>query len=180
VVFPALALFLALGLRYLPELIWLPRFRPAWRYALIGSLALVFSLAQITYYFNEHLPIFQNQFQQDKNIEDVYFRLPVVQPGSQVHIIYNAAIWKSNLDTVKRFWNLNLTIDARYPQEITPSYLASLPTTVNHVFFLDPQNEILLRRIQRYFYLLPPRFSPFDVPLDRQLALYFAPRFTRQ
>ncbi len=175
VVFPALALILALGISYGLSLLW------RWRGRTILIVALTLAAAgwQVNYYFNEHLPLFAVQFRPTKDIEDLYFRLQDIPADTEVHIFYIASVWQLNLDTLITFWNLPIRVDFHYPQELTPEYLASLPRSGNQAFFIDPDDVGSLDLIRQYFYLLPPRFSPYDVPQDQQMGLYYAPRFTR-
>jgi hypothetical protein len=143
----------------------------------MAILTVALAVGQANYYFNEHLPLFAEQFRAAKDLEDVYFRLPDVPPGTVVHIIYPGTVWQLNLDTLVSFWNLNIAVDAKYPQEITDHFLASLSPTKDYAFFVDPDDVDTLNRIRKYFYLLSPRFSPFDTPMQNQLGLYYAPRF---
>jgi hypothetical protein len=85
-------------------------------------------------------------------------------------------VWKLNIETLLDFWDLDLNIHAWYPSEIRHSYLRAISRVhVDHAFFIAPEDTATLATLRRYFHLLPPEYSPFNIPVENQLTLYYAP-----
>ncbi len=179
VVFPALALLLAMGIQYGLNLFWPKGFHPTRRTIAFAAMVLVVAVGQANYYFNEHLPAMHKQFQAVEDVEDMYFRLPSIPAGTQVHIMVNATVWDYNLNALIRFWNLNITANAWLPVQLTDEYMASLPINKPQAFFIDAADTDTIKLVSRYFYLLPPQFSPFDQPRQEHIGLFYAPAFKR-
>jgi 4-amino-4-deoxy-L-arabinose transferase-like glycosyltransferase len=177
VVFPALALVLAIGLWSALQFLWPAPGRPQQRDLLAGALALALVAGQAAYYFGDHLSLVNHQYEHVKDAEDALYRSVNFPPDTAVHIIVQGEVWDLNIKTLLRFWNLDLYVDAWYPAEISPDVLRSMvEMEVDHAFFIAPEDSGTLTALRRYFDLLPPQFSPFNIPAENQLALYYAPR----
>lgn len=176
VAFPALALVLAIGLWSALQLLWPAPGRPERRNLLVGALALLLVAGQSAYYFGDHLSLVNHQYEHVKDAEDALYRSVNFPPDTAVHIIVQGEVWDLNIKTLLRFWNLDLYVDAWYPAEISPDVLRSMvEMEVDHAFFIAPEDTGTLATVRRYFDLLPPQFSPFNIPAENQLALYYAP-----
>ncbi|MBI5671116.1 MAG: glycosyltransferase family 39 protein [Chloroflexi bacterium] len=170
VAFPALALLLALGVRYT-----LPLLRPGWRGwpPVMVALAAVMAFAQMRYYFGHHLEVYNRQLRPGFDSEDPIFRAAHFPPGTHVHIISNSTLGQQYLSGIVGYLNSGLVLDVRTPLETSREYLASLIRGVDHAFFVEPTDAGTLTLLQEQFRLGVPHFSPFNVPRDRQLVLFY-------
>ncbi len=174
VIFPALMLLVAVGLRALWPLLT-PR---RGRWLLFGVLALALGAYQANYYFNVHLPLYKAQilaWHGHRDGGDVLFRSLTFPPDTGIHVISDPPDDKPYLGGALHFLHAGMHLDTLKPSQVTAGYLAALPPE-DQAFFIDPGSTALLARIQRYYYLLPPQYSPFaDIPVDAQFVLYYAP-----
>lgn len=173
VVFPALALLIALGI-WVTLRLWLPpAVAPRSVYRLAVVLTLAAALVQTVFYFRDQAPAFMRQFQQDEDWNDAFFRMVDLPDGTRVHFIMDEPVWSINVQAFLGYYRLNMLIDTQMPFELTPKRLQMLSahSSMQHVFFLNPTRHALVNRIKQCFDLQTPEFSPFDVPARSQLVL---------
>ncbi len=181
VVFPALALTLAVGVAVLVDGLQLRGRALRWG---AGVLALAIGGYQIGYYFMVHLPRYDTGFyvvRDDglyfKDGDDALFRAMQLPPRTQVHIIGKSIIWNFDITAIRRYYGReDIAIEHIFPDELTEDMVRNLPANVPHAFFIEPEDYQTYILISRYFNLTPAQFSPWDVPLDKQFILYYAPR----
>jgi hypothetical protein len=201
VVFPALALTIALGFYYTLALIW-PGSRqlkvtsdqhPAISSpsALLGSrrsvlkisrrtliatiLIVALSLGQVAYYFFDHLPTFNHQFTTYPEWSDAFFRMQALPSGTQAHIVSTAIIFPFNVQTFVKYLKMNIEVTVTDTREFNPGWLYELPLDVPQAFFIELNDVRTRNRLHDRFgsRLSSPRYSPFTVLPDRQLVLYY-------
>lgn len=181
VVFPALALLLALGLRTALRCCWpavrAPRLR---RIAVAGALAAVL-LAQ-TGTFLQLQTRWHTLLRDVDDWEDALIRSAELPKDTEVYIILPGVIWNYNLFAMQTFFDLPRHIYALFPEQFTEAdgaYLAQRAAQHEFAFFVSPDDEQTLAILHKYLFLLPPTFSPYNVPPQYQMGLYRAPRFRR-
>ncbi len=182
VVFPALALLLALGLRTALRTLWKVGRGERWRRRLLVALIVAVAGVQVAAYvqLQEH---WYRQLRVASDWEDAVFRTAGLPHDTEVYIIVSAAIWEYNVSAMREFFDLPDHIYYMFPEELTAkslSFLAEHADKANYVLFVNPADTETLARIRRYLPLLPPTFSPYNVPLDYQLGMYRVPRFIRK
>lgn len=169
VVFPALALATALGVHWTLSLILS---RP---YRLAVAVTIGLAIAQAAYYFGPHLYAYNRQFRVYRDGQDAIFRSQSFPPGTQVHVYAVVPLYPNNIAQIMRYLELDdLRLDVLW-KPVTPELLASLPRDVDNAFFIHPADQAGLILIRRYFDVDPPQWSPYNVPRDKQLVLYYAP-----
>jgi hypothetical protein len=171
VVFPALCLLIAVGIRYT-----LPLLLPA-RPWLIGALALALAVPQLAYYFGPHLDLYNRQVREYHDHQDVLYRAAQFPPGTFVHIISGDLVWLPHLETLKRFWTLDIAFRVVSSDEFIREDLLDLPPGRDHAFFFEPENVAVINLLRQRLNLdEPPRWSPYNVPRERQyVLLYYHP-----
>ncbi len=174
VAFPALALFVAMGIYATLHLVWSQSKFVRWRYIAIASLSILLATAQTVYYFRDQVPYFMRQFQQEEDWNDAFFRMFDLPANTHVHFIMRAPVWGINMQAFVGYYRLDLAVDALRPDELTVAYLKRIMAdqTVQHVFFVNPRNTESLTLLRHYFTLSAPKFSPYDIPKLDQLGLY--------
>jgi hypothetical protein len=211
VVYPALMLLAAVGIRYTLPLFWpeqdgetvqrstersislgrgrmlsLPKRLPAAhhvQFAFMLVLVIGTASAQVDYYFNRHIPAFNEQTRESwghRDAEDAMLRSVNFPPGTEIHIInggdpLDMKVAHGLLD----FMASDLSLDAVSSDDRRlRAYLAGLDDSVDHAFFVGPYNTPALELLRQRFDLLPPQASPYDLPVEYQYILYYAPART--
>jgi 4-amino-4-deoxy-L-arabinose transferase-like glycosyltransferase len=177
VVFPALMLLAAVGLRFTVPLV-LPGY-PRIRNALAAALVIGIAVGQTAYYFGPHLTAFRRDFWDPRPYfdgQDAVFRSLGFPPGTRIHLVSTVPYPTYSDDTtLLRFLTDDLQMNGLLAGQFTAEYLANLPRDVDHAFFLEPSDTDSLRLLQQYFTLEDPKLSPGRSPMSRQFALYYAP-----
>ncbi|MBA3869115.1 MAG: glycosyltransferase family 39 protein, partial [Anaerolineae bacterium] len=169
--FPALALLIALGLRYLLSDL------SAKRWQMVIGVLVVYLVCggQVIYYFYDHLPAVNQQLRQPEEWEDALFRLKDLPAGAQAHFIMQTPVREFNLNAFVRYWHLDIQVDAKAVETVTDTYLQSLVNlNVKQFFFVNESQSAVLARLRQHFTLSEPLWSLYDVPQANQLARYDA------
>jgi 4-amino-4-deoxy-L-arabinose transferase-like glycosyltransferase len=187
VVFPALALLMALGLRYtLPLLKFnLGGFIPGisgigWKAQGIGLAILTLGLAvpQPLYYFRDHLPIYNVQIRPYYDHVDAFDRGRLLPPDTILIFVTDDAVYTDHFYTLSSFWSYHPLTIVLKSAELTPEYLEGL-SAGGYGFFIDPDNAMAPGLLRAYFGDVEgPVVSPYNVPLERQYVLYYLPART--
>ncbi|MBN1965450.1 MAG: glycosyltransferase family 39 protein [Anaerolineae bacterium] len=175
VAFPALALLAAVGIRYVPPLIWEER-RVIRQYAVMLVLALALGATQVDYYFNEHLPMYNITARPGMDGFDAIYRSLRFPQGTQIHLVTDEWFGTGYAMLVHSLYVDEPSVDVIRPEELTTHYLTSLPRNVDHAFFMEPEDYENVALLRSLFTLLPPTGSPYpDIPANRAFQLYYAP-----
>jgi hypothetical protein len=181
VVFPPLALLIAVGIRYVLPLIPLPKLQPRYAYGLVGGLVAVLAVGQIGYYFGPHLEIYQIQSRLDwgqqpiKDIYDVALRAVDLPKGTKIHVIDDPQADAGLGNEVLSYMADDAYVmDGLLPRQLTPTYLANLTPLTDHAFFITPNDSETLAILRDYFVLEDPVSSPYPMPPGTQYILYYA------
>lgn len=211
VVYPALMLLAAVGIRYTLPLIWpeqvgetvwpsakrsisvgqgwalsLPKRLPPThhlQFAFMLVLVIGIAAAQVDYYFNQHIPAFNEQTRENwghRDAEDAVLRSVNFPLGTEIHIINRG----DPLDTkvtqgVLDFMASGLSLDAVSSEARQLSaHVAGLDASIDHAFYVEPYDTATLELLRQHFDLLPPQVSPYNLPANRQYILYYAPART--
>ncbi len=190
VVYPALVLTIALGIRYTLAIV-LPSGASSLHNGLSRSargLVVVLVVGamgyQTVYYFGDLLPNFDAHFhltdeqgQYFRDGDDALLRAVQLPPNTDVHLIGRTIIWQFDVETVLRYFRRDdIRIVHLFPGDLTPDYVRTLSNTVNHAFFIEPDDTETFSLISQYFTLARPALSPYNLPSDRQFVMYFAAR----
>jgi hypothetical protein len=173
VVFPALMVLASLGLYLLSQILLR---REAWvRYVLIVVVPII-AIAQSTYYFNVHVPLYNDQSRVHEDSQDAAFRSANFPRGTQVHIVADPVAYHSYARAVMWYLRDDVPIDTISPLELTPEYMTSLTRGVDHAFYLLPEDSASLLMVRRYFNVTGPQRSPNRLPPNREFWLFYASR----
>jgi hypothetical protein len=172
VVFPALALIIAVGLNETLALIWTAARS---RTILLSAAVIIFAAGQVAYYFGPHLSFYNDQIRPHPDEEDAMFRSAALPPFTQIHLISSESHDDSYVKGVLGFVADYLTVDLLTREQVTPEYLAGLSHRVNHAFFVEPSDPTTFGLLRTYFDLEPPAYSPYNLPVSKQFILYYAP-----
>lgn len=187
VVFPALVLLAAVGLRHalaliLPEAAaprqgWARLAQPQW--IALAVVALALGVYQADYYFNRHIPVYNQQLRDSKphrDPQDAVLRSLNFPPGTQVHIISRVEADAGYTQGFAGFFREDLTVHVLAAEDFDTDYIVRLTRGVDHAFYLEPGLDSVLACLKHYFYLRPPQASPYaDMRAKDQFTLYYAP-----
>lgn len=181
VVYPAIALVMAVALRYvLPMLI--PKTYRVLAAAPIIALVGVIAVAQVAYYYGPHLALLNVQARESKPYRDALdaaLRAVEQLPENTEIVIVSSPIADANVPKAFLGFMLknpfSMTLRTFDPGELTPDFFDSLSPDKNVAFFIEPDDPATLERIQARYQLLPPQASPYNIPVGKEFTLYFAP-----
>jgi hypothetical protein len=180
VVYPAIALVMAVSLRYvLPMLV--PKSYRMLSAAPMVVLAVVIAAANVAYYFGPHLELLNAQVRQSnpgRDTLDVVLRSVASLPGNTEIVIIGSPIADANVPKAFLGFMLedpsSMTLRTLDASEITDEFFDTLPPERNVAFFIEPDDFATLERVQTRYRLQPPKGSPYDIPDNEEFMLYFA------
>lgn len=190
VVFPAVALSLAIGLRYALTLLTPRRVPAALGLAVALLIGVGVAAAQAAYYYGPHLTRLNAQARIDKPYPDTLdaaLRAVESLPPQTDIVIVSTPIADANVPRAFVGFMLaaqppnTMTLRSFNPIEIDDAFLAELPADRNIAFFLQPNDADTLARIRQFYRVQPASPSPYSavIPPQRALVLHFAPVGTR-
>jgi hypothetical protein len=176
VAFPALMLVTAVGVEGLLSLTWFREFPSRLQAATIGLLALALAVVNASYYFGSHLSLYNRQIRPYVDTEDAVFRAANLSPATQTHIISdNAQEWQYLMGILGYLADEH-SMDTVTRAQVTPDYLQGLSPYFNHAFFIEQDDALTLNALRRYLGALDgPYYSPYNLPHDKQMAMYYLP-----
>jgi hypothetical protein len=183
-VLPAVALVMAVGIRYVLTLLWPSDSRMPVAVPLTALMVSI-AIAQTAYYFNEHLPFYQRQIYYIREESDGYdavlrtAELPLAQNVQIVLIAYptpDRGLYVNFERFIRGDMMPEMYIRSAASTDITPEYLAALPTDRRYAFFIEPQDTSALNAIQQVFSTDAPVGSPYSasIPDEREFQLVYA------
>jgi 4-amino-4-deoxy-L-arabinose transferase-like glycosyltransferase len=175
-VFPALVLTAAVGIRYTAALLIRHEKRQSFVLAVVG---IGLALGQVDYYFNHHLPLYNDHFRAASGTPDGYdssLRSAQFPTGTYIHIISYALVNQIESVGLLGLMRDDLYLETLRPGEVTKKYIDGLRCRVDHAFFLERNDFDTLRKLRKHFFLRAAASSPYDDILPAQrLILYYAP-----
>jgi 4-amino-4-deoxy-L-arabinose transferase-like glycosyltransferase len=172
-VFPALAIVLAVGL------VWTWRMFSFARKRVIFTIALLIGAGQLIYYFGVHVPLFNVQFREAKPYADgmdaVLRAAHALPPESRIYIIDAPP----NNQLMLRRWlafltDTPLTLYAIDAADI--SMLRNAPYNTTYAFFIRLDDPLTPALLEQRFTLQPPQRSPYALAPSEEYALYLGER----
>lgn len=175
VVFPAMALLIALGIDRIYG--WLVKIsaKPILTRT-FSAVLLLLCLSQPIYYFGMHLPRYNTQNREAAIFDDLLFRLVTLPAGTNVYIISDGSLWVPDITTMLYFHQRGTayTIRVMTPDEVDSRFLEDLPARGQFAFFIHSTDSQVEAQISQRFDLSHLFYSPYDrLPEDQQFLLYF-------
>lgn len=174
-VFPALALLAAVGVRYVVPLVVR---RVRWQVGVMAAVSIVLALYQANFYFNQHIPQYNFDFRFANGAPDGYdaaWRSLDFPPNSQVHLISTPVYNQIEAEGLIRVWRGDIMVDARLSNRFSPNYLKSLQCGVDHAFYVQKQDVAVVQLLHRFFKISPPQYTPYDdLAVEERFVLYYA------
>jgi 4-amino-4-deoxy-L-arabinose transferase-like glycosyltransferase len=188
VVLPALALLMAVPLRYVPQMVFNashqagkpPKLIRAGIIGLVGAMCIL----QVYYYFGSHLEYFNRQARDFKAYGDgidVSLRVAAL-PNPYIVQPYIVAMPDHDQNVPRNFLGYLITTDyypllSARPDFLTPKYLINLPRDRDYAFFVDVTSTSVVDLIYRYFpNIQTPQYTTTDMRPNREYVLLYAPR----
>lgn len=177
VVFPALALLVALGIR--GPLEWLvPR---RWPDAVAQGIGMVFAVAVAllgaVYYFGPFLDTFNVEVREHVHydVDDAMLRAADFSPGTRIYVLTDEAVLPEiDAQRLLSFLADDLEVFI-YPPDVLVDDLPTLPRDGDLAFFVEPGDRATLRRLSEVYGIYPVQRSPFYVPGNKALLLFYVP-----
>jgi hypothetical protein len=181
VVLPALALAIAVALRYVLPLL-LPVNNRRLAAASVVLAAGVVGGLQTSYYFDTHLPKFETQirnYKPDPDGIDAAMRAATLPPDTSIYLVSNYDV---DANVPRDFLSflipdpMSMTMVSIRVDQLDDAMLSGLPRDKNYAFFVGPNAVGIEDLLGQYFPLEEAQMSPYDIPAEKEYALYFAPR----
>lgn len=176
VAFPALALLLALGLTTTARLL-IPALR--WRRALLVAVLLLISVGHVTYYFGAHLPELNRQLRdhwRQAVTDDAVLRAAALPPYTHVHFINQPAEDYLSMAMAVGFFDNTLTVYTAERRFVGTEYFMAQDPFYPQAYFFDPDDAETLALLVDTYGIEAIRTTPYDLPPDDAMLLYFVPR----
>jgi hypothetical protein len=144
------------------------------------ALAVGIAAANANYYFNRHIPVYNQQFRNNlgtRDPQDAVLRSLHFPTGTAIHII-NPGVPPDATFTrgVLNFMTDGLALyTLSSDNKALPTDITKLNPSIAHAFYVEPYDAATLGLLRQRFDLLPPQTSPYDLPADHQYVLYYAP-----
>jgi 4-amino-4-deoxy-L-arabinose transferase-like glycosyltransferase len=180
VVFPAIALTIAVALRYVLAMLWRGEPRRSYNLFLLLITAAI-GIAQVQYYFGVHLAAFNHSLRDSKPYRDGFdaiMRTADLPANIKIYIVSNPANDQSTLRMLLAFLHTsadNMTVSTLLTDELTADFLTQLPANENYAFFVEPDNDAIVHLLSQFFDLGEPQLSPYPIPHDKEYLLYYIP-----
>ncbi len=176
VVYPALMLCVAAGIRYsVPMLV---RRRMGW---IMGTLALLLAVGQAGYYFGWHLPGYNVQYRSQVmhcgDAQDALLRAAETLPPA-VHIVFITPQVCQEFMELLPFLRADLSVETMASATLDEAYIRTLALKRNYAFVLAPHDSATLETLRRAFYLKDPQYGDYDVAPFEPFVIYEAPYMT--
>ena len=192
VVLPGVAVVVAVGLRYLLPVLLSHGERSAddkpilvYRRSavlLVGAVLVVKMVAQVNYYFNEHVPLLEKQVRLAKPYGDVFdlalrsFDFP---DATDIYMIGDPLpdinVPRSWIDLFTRSDRSTLRYFPLSPLQITPAFIEQRPLNRNLALFVDPSAHDAIALMQASFGC-DMQHSPYPIdPPEKEFLLCFIP-----
>ncbi len=179
VMFPAMAILVAVGLRYLLEDIWLPRLNKRLMWGILTVLIVLGGSYNIYYYFTQHIPFYNVQVRKDIDFYDAFYTISF-KPDTKIYYlgVDPPRIFTPLLDHDIELRKIKITYGiVGKAEDVTPAWFASLDRTKPLAFAIEPSNLELAKKIKDSFPNIEgPLPSLVDtVPADRRYFVFWLP-----
>ncbi len=179
VVFPALAILVALGVRVTLALIWPEAWPEGARSALLVLIALGMAVGQGVYYFGTHLANFTTEvrLQVAHDVEDALLRSADFPPGTEIWLIGDGPMMgQSDAQRVANFFGDDLVIVESAPADVKAAELVAIPRDRDLAFFFAPTDRRTLDKLMAVFGPRVLLHTPYqDVPPEKAFVLFYVP-----
>jgi hypothetical protein len=177
VVFPALAILVALGVRVALALIWPEAWRG--RSALLVLIGLGMAIGQGVYYFGSHLASFNAEVQQHiaHSVEDALLRSADFPPGTEIWLIGDGPMMdQADAQRAANFFGDDLEIVESAPANVKAAELVTIPRDRDLAFFFAPTDRLTLDKLMAVFGPRVLLYTPYtDVPPEKAFVLFYVP-----
>jgi 4-amino-4-deoxy-L-arabinose transferase-like glycosyltransferase len=179
VVFPALAILVALGVRVPLALIWADGWPGSVRSALLVMIALGIAIGQGVYYFGTHIANFTAELQQHvaHDVEDALLRSADFPPGTEIWLIGDGPMMdQADAQRAANYFGDDLTIVESAPVDVTAVELMAIPRDRDLAFFFAPMDRRTLDKLMAVFGPRVLQHTPYTgVPPDKAFVLFYVP-----
>lgn len=178
VVFPGLALLIALGIRYTPGLFHLPRRTERGQTGFMLALAGIVALVQGYYYFGPFLDLFNHEARQAVayDVDNAMLRSARFPPGTRIFVIAYPTLPEGDAQRLLNFLADDLTVFVFRPDSFGTLDLVNLSRDTDLAFFIAANDSATLARLEMIYGVRVLQPSPYPVPDGKALLLFYVGR----
>lgn len=181
--FPALATVIGLGAVVIGDSLMIHDEK--WRNRMATAMVCLIIIPQTVYYFSYHLPLFNQQFRDDRgrnyDIEDALYRSVGFPYATRVHIVDFPTMYSPDAHNILRFLTRDKQVDMQAmtikPADFTDDYIRVQPRIIDHAFYLPPIDILNIERLKTHFgdELQGPFYTEFPASVEKGFVLYYLP-----
>ncbi len=150
--------------------------KPSW---LIWTVTILIVIGQGVYYFVPHLTHYNIQFREGRpypDYEDAMLRSVDFVAGTQIHVIAPEGLNQNDAQTFLRLFVDDITVNTIYRGEFDETYLQDLPSNIEHVFYITPDDGRSRHILRQTYGDLAPQVSPYtNLPNSTTMEAYVIP-----
>lgn len=175
VAFPAIALFLALGLDSIMTLFRRMPFKPTLQHGLSLALLAAVGFGQMGYYFGPHLTLYNRQIRPEHDQQDIMFRARDWPQNTHITLITDDYIvYPPILIHMMRYWGIEHELLVLHPREVAENLNITPEAARDYAFFIEQDDTASLTWLQTHWPDVEVRgLSPYNVPQDKQYLLLY-------
>jgi hypothetical protein len=184
VLFPALAILMAAGLRYPLEtikplrLLGHPFSRRTLNEIMVVGVVLVGAVGMLDY-FNQ-MPAYNllvRRYFYKYDYVDAFYRTNQAIPAGRMYVISPDQVNIGLLDAYRDFMRSHVNYEARKPEAVTRTWLESLPTDSAATFAIPPDQSAMIELVKTTLGAEELSETPFDtVPEEQRFAMFVVRR----
>lgn len=175
VLFPALVLVMAVGIRQIVMLIF--RGQPRLEILTLLVVTIGCTAMQGVYYFGTHIPVFMEVHYIEEPAQEAVFQAATLPPNTVAHIVEEQPFSLFVAQSMIHFLADGVQIFVYTPEMLTDETLRTLSNEVNHAFYVRWLDETSKARIASHFPIDPdsPLAEGNQWTIRNPYVLYFVP-----
>jgi hypothetical protein len=175
VVFPALALLIAVGIGETLTLVWPARWPQRFLTGLMLALAGVVVIGQGGYYFGGFLDRFNHEVRAAVlyDVDDAMLRSTDFPPGTRIFVIGYPTLPEIDAQRLLNYLADDLKVVVFKPDDFATLDLRSLDRQTAMAFFIGADDAASLARLQAVYGVQPLQHTPYPVPDGKALLLFY-------
>ncbi len=175
VVFPALALLIAIGITETPALLWPARWPPRVLTGLLAALTGLVVIGQGVFYFGDFLKLFNVEVRAALayDVDDAMLRAAKFPPGTRIFVIGYPTLPEIDAQRLLNYLADDLHVYVFKPEDFATLDLGDLDRQTDLAFFIGADDAASLAQVEAAYGDRPLQRTPYPVPGGKALLLFY-------
>ena len=177
VVFPALALLIAIGITETPALLWPARWPPRVLTGLLAALTALVVIGQAVFYFGDFLTLFNVEVRAAVayDVDDAMLRAAKFPPGTRIFVVGYPTLPEIDAQRLLNYLADDLHVYVFKPEDFATIDLGDLDRQTDLAFFIGADDAAALAQLEATYGDRPLQSTPYPVPGGKALLLFYVP-----